>query len=220
MLQLVLAQAVQEVGLVLVGVARAQQTRSSVRPDVAPRVVAGRDRLAVVQVAGPAEQRPELHVGVAVDAWRRRPAVQVGIEERLEHAGVELALEVHDVERDVELGGDPPRIVGRIERAAALLELGVRVGHVVEAHPDADDLVALPMEQRRGDRRVDPARHRDQDPAHAGTPCPSGSAATARAPSRIEATTPGTTAQASAISSSVVVRPSDSRSAPRASSSG
>ena len=219
-IELVLAQAVQEVGLVLVGVACAQQPRPPVRTDVAPRVVAGRDRLAVVQVARPPEQRPELDVGVAVDARRRRLAAQVGVEERLEDAGIELALEVHDVERDVELGGDPAGVVGGVERAAALLELGVAVGDVVEAHPDADHLVALLVEERRRDRRVDPARHRDEDPAHAGTLWPSGSAATATVPRRIEAMTRGTTSQAVAISSSVVVRPSERRSAPRASSSG
>ena len=193
MLELVLAQAVQEVGLVLVGVACPQEARLPVRPDVAPCVVPGGDRLAVVQVARPAEQRPELDVRVAVDARRRRPAVEVGVEERLEDAGVELALEVHDVERDVELGGDAPGVVGRVERAAALLELRVRVGDVVQPHPHADDLVALLVEERRGDGRVDPARHRDEDPTHAGTPWPSGSAATATVPRRIEATTRGTT---------------------------
>ena len=73
-LELVLAQAVQEVGLVLVRVARPEQPRPAVRPDVAAGVVPGRDRLAVVQVARPAEQRAELHVRVAVDARRRRLA--------------------------------------------------------------------------------------------------------------------------------------------------
>ena len=120
--------------------ARRSRARPS-GPTSRPRVVAGRHGLAVVQVARPAEQRPELHVRVAVDARAGRPPVEVGVEERLEHAGVELALEVHDVERDAELGGDPAGVVGGIERAAALLELGVRVGDVVQAHPDADDLV-------------------------------------------------------------------------------
>ena len=219
-LELVLAQAVQEVGLVLVRVASPSEPRPSVGTDVAAGVVAGRDGLAVVQMAGSTEQRPELDVGVAVDARARRPAVEIRVEERLQDAGVELALEVHDVERDVELRGHAAGVVGGIERAAALLELRVRIGDVVQAHPDADDLVARLVQQRRRDGRVDPARHRDEDPAHAGTPCPSGSAATAAAPRRMEATTRGTTSQAVAISSSVVVRPSDSRSAPRASSSG
>ena len=220
MIELVLTQAVEEVGLVLVRVARAQQPRSPVRTHVPPRVVTRRDRLAVVQMARSPEQRPELDVRVAVDARRRRLAAHVGVEERLEHAGIELALEVHDVERDVELGGDPTRVVRGVERAAALLELGVAVGDVMEAHPDADHLVALLVEERRGDGRVHPARHRDEDPTHAVTPWPSGSAATATVPRRIEAITRGTTSQAVAISSSVVVRPSESRSAPRASSSG
>ena len=182
--------------------------------------MAGRDGLAVVEVPGPAEQRPELDVGVAVDARARRPAVEIRVEERLEDAGVELALEVHHVERDAELGGDAAGVIRGVERAAALLELRVRVGDVVEAHPDADDLVALLVEERRGDRRVHATRHRDEDPAHTPTPWPSGSAATATDPTRIEASTRGTTSQAVSISASVVVRPSDRRSAPRASSSG
>ena len=142
-----------------------REPRPAVRADLAARVVAGRDRLAVVQVAGPAEQRAELHVRVAVDARARRPAVEVGRQERLEDAGVELALEVHHVERDAELRRDAPGVVGRVERAAALLELGVAVGDVVEAHPDADDLVALLVEERRRDGRIHPAGHRDEDPA-------------------------------------------------------
>ena len=68
MLELVLAEAVQEVGLVLVLVAGPEQARPAVGADLAAGVVPGRDRLAVVQVARPAEERPELHVGVAVDA--------------------------------------------------------------------------------------------------------------------------------------------------------
>ena len=39
------------------------------------------------------------------------------------HAGRELALEVHDVERDAELRRDAPGVVGRVRGAAALLEL-------------------------------------------------------------------------------------------------
>ena len=170
MLELVLAKAVQEVRLVLVLVAGPQQTRPAVRADLPAGVVPGGDGLAVVLEPRPAEERPELHVRVAVDARRRRPAVEVGVEERLQDAGVELALEVHHVERDVELSGDTPGVVGRVERAAALLELGVRVGDVVQAHPDADGLVTRITHERRRDGRVDAARHRDEDPAHAATP--------------------------------------------------
>ena len=183
--------------------------------------MSGRDRLAFVQVPRPAQQRAELDVRVAVDARAWRSAVEVRVEERLEDAGVEFPLEVHDVERNPQLAGDAAGVVGSVERAAALLELGVAVGHVMEAHPDANDVVALLVEERRGDRGVDAPRHRHKDAAHeTAAPWPSGSAATAAEPIRIDAITRGTTSTAVSISSSVVVRPSDSRSAPRASSSG
>ena len=219
-LELVLAEPVQEVGLVLGLVAGPQEPGAAVIAGDPPRVVTGGHRLALVEVAGATEQGAELHVRVAVDARTRRPTVQVRIQEGLQDAGIELALEVHDVERDVELGGDPPGVVRGIERAAALLDLGVRVGDIVQPHPDAHDLVSGLVQERRRDRRVDAARHGDEDPAHAGTPWPRGSAATIAAPTRIDATTRGTISQAVAISSSVVVRPSDRRRAPRASSSG
>ena len=122
-LQLVGPEAVQEVGLVLVVVPGPVQPRSPIGPDDTAGVVTGRHRLAVVQVPRPPEQRAELHVGVAVDAGARRLAAQVRVEEGLDDAGVELALEVHDVERDIELRCDPSGVVGRIERTAALLEL-------------------------------------------------------------------------------------------------
>ena len=219
-LELLGTQAIQEVGLVLLLVAGPQEARSTVIADDAARVVAGCHCLAVVQVAGPPEQCPELHVGVAVDARARRPAVEIRIEERRQDPGVELALEVHDVERDAELGSYPAGIIGGVEGATALLELGVGVRDVVQPHPHADDLVALLVDERRRDGRIHSARHRDEDATHAGTPCPSGSAATAPPPSRIDAMTLGTTSLAVSMSASVVVRPSDKRSAPRASSSG
>src|SRR6185503_12455210 len=102
-----------------------------------------------------------------------------------------------------------------------LLELGPRVGDVVESHPDPDDVVTLLGEQRGRDRRVDAAGHRDEDAAHATpTPWPSGSAARTAAAARESASTLGMTSTASSTSSSVVVRPSESRREPRASSSG
>ena len=152
---------------------------------VAARVVPGRDGLALVQMPRAAEQRPELHVRVAVDARARCPPVEVRRQERLDHARLELALEVHDVERDAEARRNPPRVVRGIERAAAAAELRVAVGGVVEAHPDPDDLLALLVEQRRGDGRVDAARHGDQHARHQATAsrtgrCPSGSASDGR----------------------------------------
>ena len=219
-LELILAEAVEEVGLVLVGVDGSGEARRTVRGDQATRIVTRRDRLAVVEVPRAAQQRPELHVRVAVDARARGPTIEIRVEERLEDAGIELALEVHDVERDSELGGDPPGVIGRVERATALLELRVGIGDVVETHPDADGFVTLACDERGGDRRIHSPGHRHEDPAHTPTPWPSGSAATATEPTRIEAMTRGTISVAVSISASVVVRPSDKRRAPRASSSG
>ena len=156
MLELVLTQAVQEVGLVLVLVVGSMERGAAGVVFHPTGVVARRHGVALVQVTRPAEERAELHVRVAVDARARRPAVEIGVEERLQDPGVELALEVHDVERDPELRGDAPGIVGRIQRTAALLELRVGVRDVVQAHPHADDVVALLMEDRRRDRRSTP----------------------------------------------------------------
>ena len=177
---------------------------------VGSRVVAGRDGVAVVEVARPAQQRPELHVAVAVDARAGRLAAEVRGEERPDHPGVELALEVEDVERDPELRGDPPGVLRRVGAAAALPHLGVGVGAVVDAHPDADDVVAgvarggrrRPTSRRRRTWRRARARRRPQ-----AIRLPSGSAASAADPSRTSASTRGTTATAASTSSSVVARP-------------
>ena len=199
----------------------------------APGVVAGRDRVALVQVARPTEQRPELHLGVAVRAGRRGLAVEVRAEERREHAGLELALQVHHVERDAELARDPAGVLRGVERAAALLELRDGIGDVVQAHPHADDVVALLGEQRRGDGRIDAAGHRDEGAGHeaaseasAGTPFTTprprraGSPRAPRPRRENSARIRGTISTAASISASVVERPSESRSEPRASSSG
>ena len=164
--QLFLPQAVQEVRLVLVLVTGAAQLRAPVGVRGTPRVVACRDRVAVVQVPSPAEERPELHLRIAVGAGSRRRAAQVRAQERRQHARFELALEVHHVERDPELARDSARVLRSIERAAALLELRDAVRDVVQAHPHADNLVALLGQERRRDGRIDTTGHRDEDPAH------------------------------------------------------
>src|SRR4029453_5160423 len=77
--QLVLAQPVEEVRLVLVlvgGAAEARATRAvAVDPPVTARVVARRDGIALVLAARATHEGPELHGRVAVHARRWRPAV-------------------------------------------------------------------------------------------------------------------------------------------------
>ena len=208
---------------------------------VDPGVVPGGDRIAVVEPPGATRQRAELDRAVAVDTRAGRLPRLIRVKEWLQHASPELTLEVEDVEGDAELAGDAPGVLRGVQRAAALLELAVAVGDVVQAHPDADGLDALVVEQRRRDRRIDAAGHRHQDPPfacrrpsgvarrgrcedHLGaqTPIswPRGSAAIALEPERSRATIAGTTSAARSTSASVVVRPRLNRSAPRASSSG
>src|SRR5581483_2662290 len=89
--ELVLAEAVEEIGLILVLVGGAQEPVApfAVGPHdlAAPRVMTGRHEVAAVQVPRATEERPELHVRVAVDARRRRGAAEIRRQEGLQDAG-------------------------------------------------------------------------------------------------------------------------------------
>ncbi len=63
---------------------------------------------------------------------------------------------------DAEPGGDVARVVDVLAGAAGALAVGRRA-MVVELHRHADDVVAFARQQRRGDARIDAARHRDDD---------------------------------------------------------
>ena len=89
----------------------------AVRRGVRPGVVASRDRLAAVGLARSAEEGAELHDRVALDAGARGFAPKVGRDEGRHHPGVELTFEVHHVERDPELTGDP---AGKFKRVLTL----------------------------------------------------------------------------------------------------
>ena len=64
--------------------------------------------------------------------------------------------------RDADALGDRARIVDVLAGAAGALAVG-RLAMVVELQRDADDVIALGLEQRRRDRGIDAARHRDDD---------------------------------------------------------
>ena len=119
--QLVLAQPVQEVALVLVGIGSGQKSVApttcgvGILQRVNSGVVACRHRVAFELAQGSAQQRPELDVRVAVDARARRAALEVVVEERLHDARSELALEVEHVERDPQLGRHAAGVVGGVE---------------------------------------------------------------------------------------------------------
>ncbi len=155
--QLSLPQAVQEIGLVLVGVTAGNESVAmaiasiGIMTDLDARVVTGGHSLTAVEVTGTAQQGSELDRGVAVNARAGRASVEVRCEERLQHASGELALQVQDVERDAQLSRDPTRILGGIERAAGTVGAAVGVGGVVQPHPDPDHVHAL-LHQQRGRR--------------------------------------------------------------------
>ncbi len=104
----------------------------------------------------------ELQVAVAVRARQRRPAGCVLLHEVRHDLLVELPLEIDDVVGDVDPGGDAPRVVQIVNRAAAA-ERRLALALIVELHRQTDDVVALLGEQRRGHRRIDAAGHRHYD---------------------------------------------------------
>ena len=153
--ELLLVEPVQEVGLVLALVARAQQPPAAGRAHPA-RVVAGRDgaRAERVRVI---EERAELDLAVAQHVGVRRAAAAVLGEEDLEHPLPVLVGQVHGAERDAQRVAHRARI-GEIlrRRAVAAGVVLVPVLHEHRAHRDAVRAQAL---QR--DRRVHAAGHAD-----------------------------------------------------------
>jgi hypothetical protein len=62
-----------------------------------------------------------------------------------------------------ELIRNTPRIVCCVQRATTLPACINAIGSRVEAHPDADNVMALLHEEGSSKRRVDAARERDED---------------------------------------------------------
>ena len=168
--QLLLVEHPQEVGLVLVGIRGAEEAPAAVAV-LEARVVAGGDRIGSIGGQAAVQQLVELDVLVARLARVGRCAVEIGINERVDHALAELALHVEREERDLDQLRNATRVVGCVRRAARARELVALRQVGVGAHPDADDLVLAPLlgQERRCDGRVDATAHCRDDAAHAGT---------------------------------------------------
>ena len=127
--------------------------------------MAGRQLLGVVGLRA-IEQLGELQVAVAVRAGDWRAPGDVLAHEVGDHVLAELRLEVDDVVRDADGGGDPARVVEIVDGAAgaerALPGLG-DLAVVVELHRHTDDVVTLLGEQGRGHGRIHAAGHRYDD---------------------------------------------------------
>ena len=162
--ELALLEPVEVIGLVLVGVGAHAQFPAAAAVARHAAVVPGRDRLRAVGLPL-LEQRAELQPVVAVHARVRRAAGEVVADERLDHLLAEVRLEVDRVEWEAESVRNRARVArigGRTAGRERLLRPAVAI--VPRAHVHADHLGAGAMQQRRRDRAVDAAAHRNDDP--------------------------------------------------------
>ena len=87
---------------------------------------------------------------------------RIAVGEAVDHRLAEAVLVVEHVMRNADALGDAARIVDVLAGAAGALAVGRRAV-VVKLQRDADDVVALGLQQRRRDRGIDAARHGDDD---------------------------------------------------------
>ena len=151
----------QEIALVALFLARPVERAPAARQCARRDVVAGRQNLGAEFARG-REQIAELDHHVAVDARHRRLARHVAFGKTVDHRFLEAAFVVEHVVRDADALGDRARVVDVLAGAAGALAVGGGA-MVVELQGHADDVIALGLEQRRRDRRIDAARHGDDD---------------------------------------------------------
>jgi hypothetical protein len=105
------------------------------------------------------EEGLELDLGVAQHIGIRRAAGRVLAQELGEHAVLVLGGEVHGLEFDP----DHVRGRGRVDQVLPRRAVLVIVVVLPVLHEETDDLMALLFQQMRRDRRIDAARHADDD---------------------------------------------------------
>ncbi|GAA0004067.1 hypothetical protein BRDID11002_40680 [Bradyrhizobium diazoefficiens] len=99
----------------------------------------------------------------ALDARHRRFTKSIRVGEIVDDGLAKTVLVVEHVMGNAELGGNVAGVVDVLAGAAGALAMGRRA-MVVELERDADDVVALSLEQRSRRRGIDAARHGDDDP--------------------------------------------------------
>ena len=151
----------QEIALVAVGIMRAIERAAAVGEAAVDHIVAG-GQDAAAEFARRAEQVGELDRPVALDARDRRLARRIALGEAVDHGFLEARLVVEHVMRDADARSDRTRVMDVAAGTAGALPVRRRAV-VVELQRDADDVIALRLEQRGRHRRVDAARHRDDD---------------------------------------------------------
>ena len=148
----------QEVALVLAGVDASQQSRACAAGAVLDaRVVAGGDPLGA-EPPRVVEAHAELDLAIAEHVGVRRAAGAILLEEVREHALAVFAGEAHLVQRNAQLLADAARVLEVLGGRAVAVLVFVPVAHEEPLH-----VVALLLQQQRGDGRVDAAGHADDD---------------------------------------------------------
>ena len=115
-----------------------------------------------VEEHGASEQEVELDLVVARETRVWSAAAVILLHEVVYDVGLELLLEIHEVVRNTDCVADAPRVVHVLYRAAALIgRRDIIPFQPPKPHRDPDYVVALTMQQQRGDRRVHTAAHCD-----------------------------------------------------------
>ena len=151
----------QEVALITLLVAGAVERAPARGPCPRRHVMAGDQGLGA-ELARGFEQVAELDRLVALHARHRRLARDIALGETVDHHFLEAALVVEDVVGNADALRHRARVVDVLAGAAGALAMGGSAV-VVELERDADHVVALGLEQRRGDRGIHASRHGDDD---------------------------------------------------------
>ncbi|MNC31049.1 hypothetical protein D3C75_793570 [compost metagenome] len=155
--ELVLVQRIQEIGLILVAVHAAQQLKDTILFNY-PCVVSCCNIIRA-KLERLVQEFPELDLAVAHNIRIRRPPGLIFIEEIGKDFIKVFLLEINGIVRNIDL----------LAYAAYILSIGLcrayteLVGIVPVLHEDADDVIALLLEQKRCNGGIDSSRHADDD---------------------------------------------------------
>jgi len=111
-----------------------------------------------------AQEWLKLYIGVAIGAGNGCATGEVVVDEGTHHASLEVLLEVHHVMRKMQMLCHGLGVIDVIEGAATVLRgaIALKFGEaalVPELHGQADDGVALLLQEGSNGRRVDAAGH-------------------------------------------------------------
>ena len=152
----------QEIALVALGLAGAVKRAPAVGQATRGDVMAGRQYCGA-ELARGHQEIAEFDCLIALDAWDRRFAGHIACRKAINHRFFEPLLVVEHVMGNADPRGHCAGIVNVAAGAAGPFAVGCRA-MVVELQGDADDVIALLGQQRRGHRRIHPARHRHHHP--------------------------------------------------------